>query len=211
MAKLANTPFPGDWEIDYDKPIDDEFKRTDKMLQALMDNQPTPDSKTLVGAVLMFPVADGKAIYVVTRDSPLTIAWIPYGDAWQVDACMVRGINKDDVRQHLKRHAMCKELFGGPSNGKTMDNAGKSKAVKKPVTKKEKPGPRYHEVTVTRIEYRSHTFRVFEQDQDTAERVAFAAAPDYDYNTCSVGNVEYEIACTRSEPFDNLVLKNRGK
>lgn len=59
------------------------------------------DDATLVGKVLYFPVADGKAQYMVWHTRPLQLVWLELGDAWQADAVLLRGLNLTDVRERV--------------------------------------------------------------------------------------------------------------
>jgi len=103
MAKLDPKPYPGDWEMKFDTTdIQTEIRRTDALLDALLDKQPNSTAKSYVGAVLMFGVADGNAIYVVTKDRPLTLQHVPIGDAYCVDRCTMRGIDRQEVRDRLE-------------------------------------------------------------------------------------------------------------
>lgn len=65
------------------------------------------DDATLVGKVLYFPVADGKAQYMVWHTRPLQLVWLELGDAWQADAVLLRGLNLTDVRARLGRAEAC--------------------------------------------------------------------------------------------------------
>ena len=103
MAKLDPQLYPGKFEIDCGEPWENEIRRTETLIDALYRKQPRPDSKTLVGAVLTFGVGDGYAMYVVTKDKPLTVQHVPQGDCWRADACTLRGINAAYVRQVLGR------------------------------------------------------------------------------------------------------------
>ena len=57
--------------------------------------------KTLVGVLIGFPHADGKALYRVVKDKPLTLEHVPYGDAWRLPAYAERGITAADIRQSI--------------------------------------------------------------------------------------------------------------
>lgn len=100
----ASFSFP---EIDFSKSFDNsaQQKAMDDLCDrsALIDfTNPTVD---LTGAVLTFPIADGKAVYVVTKNRPLTLSHVPVGDEWTIDPALIRGIRRVDVLQQLKRAA----------------------------------------------------------------------------------------------------------
>lgn len=68
---------------------------------------------SLKGAILAIPFADGRAHYVVTSDKPLTLAHIPFCDAWHLPAAHIRGINRSDILDHLRQRAHFAALFSG--------------------------------------------------------------------------------------------------
>jgi len=75
------------------------------------------DMETIeMGAEVMhFPVADGQAYYMVVKEQPLTLAWIPYGDAWQLPDAHLRGLNHRDLVNQREYDMRMKELFKGVS------------------------------------------------------------------------------------------------
>ena len=90
--------------------------RTDKMLVRLMEASDAVDiDATVEGIVLQFPIADGYAIYRVSKTSPLTLEHIPVGDAWQIPAAHIRGIRKRDVLEQAARRRALVEVFGKDS------------------------------------------------------------------------------------------------
>lgn len=115
MAMLSATPYPGVWGITKDWAVD--IKRDDDALAAIDAAQPDPNASSLVGARLDFPRGDGYAVYVVTKDRPLTLAHVPYGDAWQADECTLRGVNAPFVRRMLRSRIALRRLFSAPKKG----------------------------------------------------------------------------------------------
>jgi hypothetical protein len=71
-----------------------------------------PGGKSLVGALIRFPVADGAAVYVVVQDEPLCLKHVPYGDAYEAAEATVRGVNKATVRAQLRHD----QYFRGAKN-----------------------------------------------------------------------------------------------
>lgn len=110
MAKLSNDPIEG-----FDKLPGEGFSayldRTDKLLKELLDKGTSLPDDQYEGTILSFPVADGKAMYLVQKTRPLTLQHIPAGDAWEIPAAHLRGLNMDDVREHAKRNKGMKALF----------------------------------------------------------------------------------------------------
>jgi len=47
--------------------------------------------------IMTFPIADGQAMYQVVKEKPLTLAHIPYGDAWQIPNSHMRGLSYADL------------------------------------------------------------------------------------------------------------------
>jgi len=78
--------------------------REKSLLKALTDRSARVDPKgdDLTGAVVQFQVADGYAVYVVSKTSPLTLRHVPYGDTYQANEATIRGVNKDTVRKELR-------------------------------------------------------------------------------------------------------------
>jgi hypothetical protein len=104
MAQLAKTSHPGKWEWDMTQGIDAEIKRTEAMLNELMDRSAQVDpSGDLSGAVVKFQVADNYAYYVVIKDKPLTLQLIPFCDAYQISDAHMRGLRREDVVQQLRQ------------------------------------------------------------------------------------------------------------
>jgi len=109
MAKLSSTKYPGDWEYHPGEEFTVKLARDEEQLKQIIDNQPKSDAVSLVGALLAFPEGDGYAYYVVVKDKPLTVAWVPYLDEWQADECTIRGVTEAYVRQALKRKEFWKK------------------------------------------------------------------------------------------------------
>jgi len=114
VAKLERDSYPGMptfADMDTGSSFDDIVRKQDEVLAELKAKCPLADAKDLTGALLHFPAGDGTALYIVTRDKPLTVQHVPYCDAWHADACTIRGINRTDVRSQLYRTAKLKALF----------------------------------------------------------------------------------------------------
>lgn len=101
MAKLLNTPYPGDWDWHEGDNIDHHFKKTGKMLDAIEQK-------------IHFPVGDGRAIYAVVSVSPPVVQWVPFGDKYQVDYAHIRGLRATDIKAMLERDKRIAALFSVP-------------------------------------------------------------------------------------------------
>lgn len=116
MAQLAKTAYPWIWydqflalqtankagifpEVDWDR----EIKEESAALEKLQETSDKLKPGEIVGGLLRFPVCDGSAFYVVTKEKPLTIQWVPYSDRWSINPMTLRGMKKADVLQLLER------------------------------------------------------------------------------------------------------------
>jgi len=77
-------------------------------LQARSDGLPPGE---VVGGLLKFQVADGYAVYVVTKATPLTLTHVPFGDAYQVHDALIRGLRRADVLASLERDRKLSAIF----------------------------------------------------------------------------------------------------
>jgi len=64
----------------------------------------------LVGETLSWPVADGKATYMVISQKPLILAHMYIGDGYQVPAPMIKGVDIEYVKEVLGRQQTIAEL-----------------------------------------------------------------------------------------------------
>jgi hypothetical protein len=71
-----------------------------------------PEGGDLQGYVYRYPVADGKASYLVARTKPLELWWLDEGDGYSLPEPHLRGLRVADLRQAQKRDAKLAELFG---------------------------------------------------------------------------------------------------
>ena len=115
MATLDSTPYPipePDYsalgEIPYDQ-MPDALALADLQQKASTIDL---DNGEIVGGILRWQRADGYAMYLVTKDRPLTLQHIPFGDAWTVEAALIRGLNRNDVLTMLRRERNLSRLFG---------------------------------------------------------------------------------------------------
>ena len=60
------------------------------------------------GDVISFPMADGKAVYVVLRSKPCELILVDTGDAWDLPEYAMRGINITEI----KRQREIRKIFG---------------------------------------------------------------------------------------------------
>jgi hypothetical protein len=110
MAMLSNDPIAGFTQLPGEG-FSGYLYRTDKLLKDLLDTAAALPEGQYKGTVLSFPVADGKAMYLVQKTRPLTLQHIPFGDAWEIPAAHLRGLNMDDVKEHANRNKAMRALF----------------------------------------------------------------------------------------------------
>lgn len=109
MAQL-NGLAQGNWWYAHNETSKDQCDRIDEMLEKLMKASREVPKGKVVGIVLSFPVADSTALYLVSKEQPLTLEHIPYGDAWQIAPAHMRGINRDDVFTQARQAKLLSEL-----------------------------------------------------------------------------------------------------
>jgi hypothetical protein len=110
MAKLAATPVEG-FELGAKEDINVYLERIDARMKELEDSFARQPEGTLKGAIVSFPYADGRAMYLVRTESPLTLQHIPYGDAWQIPDAHIRGLRLEDIRKMVEGDRRLKEMF----------------------------------------------------------------------------------------------------
>lgn len=95
MAKLSNKPA---FEPTCAYRFIAETERTDKAFKKLeAESKKAKRAGKLEGRIWSYPVADGLAYYLVSKASPLTLQWIPWGDAWQAPHIVIRGLRVSDL------------------------------------------------------------------------------------------------------------------
>lgn len=133
MARLDRKPLPWKWrDVSYVLPqmfqkqtkTKVELEAEQESMRELMDEegialeqlQQVSDSLPpgeVVHAVLNWPRGDGHAFYIVTKAQPLTLQWIPFCDAWQVDPILIRGLRRQDVLDKLEQRKAVLRIFPG--------------------------------------------------------------------------------------------------
>ncbi len=111
MAQLDKKPAPGDFSHRPGEPFDVFYNRTSAEYKKLTDVSDNLKPGEIVGAVLQFPAADGYALYRVSKERPLTLQHIPFGDAWQVDPALIRGLRRVDIERKIEQNRRLQSLF----------------------------------------------------------------------------------------------------
>ena len=123
MARLSNKPAEGHWSVyvKADKGFEmrcgcvnynEHLKKEEQSFNALWAAHLEALAKgELVGVILSWPYADSKAWYRVASTKPLILEHVPYMDAWQVEAALIRGLRLADVRQMAERELKLEKIF----------------------------------------------------------------------------------------------------
>lgn len=103
MAKLVKTPKVVETAMAFVAGENFElyFKRAGKALNEVEKKYP----------VIAFPRGDGQALYAVKSYDPLQLFHVPYGDAYAVEAALIRGLTAIEVRETVRRGKRLKQMF----------------------------------------------------------------------------------------------------
>jgi hypothetical protein len=83
----------------------------EKLAEWCRQNTANPRSK-LVGETISWPVADGKAEYMVLSTTPLHLIHLNYVDGYEVTDIMLRGLRVTDIKQMVQQRQAMEKLFG---------------------------------------------------------------------------------------------------
>lgn len=109
MAELVD-PYDGFPDRDQFDDYREYHEAERAVFEELMDDHPDSPDDGLEGAMLRWPRADGYAHYRVVGTNPLQIQHVPYGDGWQVEAALIRGLREQDVIDQIERRNRLQEL-----------------------------------------------------------------------------------------------------
>jgi hypothetical protein len=76
-----------------------------------------PSGGDLQGFIYRYPVADGKASYLVARTRPLELWWLDEGDGYSLPEPHLRGLRVADLRAAKKQAEALADIFGGAKKG----------------------------------------------------------------------------------------------
>lgn len=112
MAKVIACRNPKEWETLAGENFEAEMARQEALMLSL---EAFSDKVDLVGditgLIIRFPEADGYAFYKVVKMQPFVIEHIPYGDAWQTNSILLRGLKISDVIEMETRRRAVEKLF----------------------------------------------------------------------------------------------------
>jgi len=101
MARLLTNPYP-EFKREYPlETLEQRMKRHVAILDRLENVSAALPEGQVVGGVLKFPIADGRAYYLVTSESPLTVQHLEFADGYRAPLEHIRGLRIEDVRKHL--------------------------------------------------------------------------------------------------------------
>lgn len=109
MAKLADTALELP-EPDY-RNFNPETDPEEVAFKKLLDASDALPDHLMKGRVLRWQRGDGYAYYLVTKERPLTLQWIRYADAWQVEDALIKGLDLNDVREQVRGRAAIRAAF----------------------------------------------------------------------------------------------------
>ncbi|MEI2420894.1 hypothetical protein V6O07_11525, partial [Arthrospira platensis SPKY2] len=93
--------------FDYDKVKADEQAFKDRLAAFARRHH----KGELVGEIARFGRGDGFAEYMVFSEKPLSLIWIPLGDAWSIPEAHARGLRLADIRENIGRQRGLRALF----------------------------------------------------------------------------------------------------
>jgi hypothetical protein len=101
MATLDKNPAPGDWS--FTNWSGKGYDRQAEQIKAFDE----------AGELIRFQRYDGYAMYRVASRQPLVLQHIPYGDAYEVEPALIRGLLLEEVDAMLEQMAGYRRLFAG--------------------------------------------------------------------------------------------------
>ena len=117
MARYGGA-YPWKWYEDRDKRVPGErvdwsavMKEEGEAFEKLLAASEALPTGQLVGRLLRLGRGDGYAWYIITSEKPLTLQWVPYSDAWQIEGALIRGLRIADVQAMVRREQAISELF----------------------------------------------------------------------------------------------------
>lgn len=103
-------------ETDYSAGREEWRKAEEDWLDNLKAELRAKKTGDLVGEELRWSRADGYARYLIVSQTPnLVLALLEVGDAWQVEAALIRGLRLSDARQMVERDRAFAKMFAGKS------------------------------------------------------------------------------------------------
>jgi hypothetical protein len=102
MAQLSKKVYPG-----FERREGEDFRacneRQVQLFNELMAAALVQPDTQVLGGIVKFHVGDGYAMYVVIKEKPLTLQLLPFGDAYQADPALIRGLRRVDIEALIQR------------------------------------------------------------------------------------------------------------
>ena len=108
MARLLKNPAKGHWDLMTYR----GGPGCDCPTYTICGDKEYADVEAFGDSVMKFPAGDGQAMYHVVKENPLTLEFIPYGDAWQIPTAHLRGLNYGDWIAQQEWNKRIAKLFG---------------------------------------------------------------------------------------------------
>jgi hypothetical protein len=108
MAQLHPQPYPlpdPDYSVRYP-----QLDAHDQAFKSLLERSDALPEGQYVGKMIGWGRGDGTAWYLVTCMRPITLQWVPVGDAWQVEEALIRGLNRQDIKALSTVHSLPAEV-----------------------------------------------------------------------------------------------------
>lgn len=102
MAQLSKKAYPG-FEQRSGEDFHACYERQRELLDELTAKAAAQPDTQVLGGIVKFSVADGYAMYVVIKEKPLTLQHLPYGDGYQADPALIRGLRRVDIEALIQR------------------------------------------------------------------------------------------------------------
>jgi hypothetical protein len=100
MATLTTAvEIPYNWNHDWKR----QDRAYDAAIKAAQRQFRRKDRGEWVGAIISWSVADGYATYMVAQQNPLVMAHVFYGDGYEVDPIMIRGLELSDIESRCAK------------------------------------------------------------------------------------------------------------
>lgn len=98
-------------DVDYALPHKQRARQEKELLEAAANRARARHSGDAVGEMLRWQRADGYAVYMVTRESPLTLAHVDVCDGYTVEGALIRGLDLATVRRMVEAERKMREYF----------------------------------------------------------------------------------------------------
>ena len=108
---------PGDWEKHDGEDYMDFIKRTGVAFNLIAAKADKVPAGKYVGAMVSFSIGDGAAYYILQKEKPLTLLWIPYCDRYQADPILLRGLRLSDVKKMIDSERALAKFFKQKATG----------------------------------------------------------------------------------------------